>query len=196
MRWTMSNSVYVTTTIPYVNAPPHIGFALELVQADAIARYHRLLDLTTRLQTGTDENALKNVRSARAAGLPVETFVADNSARFRALCDALDVTPDRFVRTTEPSHRHAVEHFLGKLRGGDVYRAAFRGLYCAGCEDFYLARDLQGGLCPDHGTPPIEVEESNHFFRLSAYQAHLRELIASRRLRIGRKARVDEVGRF
>ena len=192
----MSNSVYVTTTIPYVNAPPHIGFALELVQADAIARYHRLVGLTTRLQTGTDENALKNVLSARAAGVPVETFVADNAARFRALCDALDVTPDRFVRTTDASHRHAVEHFLTQLRAGDVYRAAYRGLYCAGCEDFYLPRDLDGGLCPDHRTPPIEVEESNHFFRLSAYQSHLRELIASRRLRIWPKAREEEVCRF
>ncbi len=85
-------TIYVTTTIPYVNAPPHVGFALELVQADAIARYHRLIGSVVRLQTGTDENAFKNVLSARARGLPVETLVAENAARFRSLCEALGKT--------------------------------------------------------------------------------------------------------
>jgi methionyl-tRNA synthetase len=193
----MTTTLYVTTTIPYVNAPPHIGFALELVQADAIARYHRLLGATVRLQTGTDENAFKNVLSARARGVPVEELVDENAARFRALCDALDISQDHFVRTTEVAHRRAVHALLGRLKPGDVYRAAYQGLYCAGCEDFYLERDLvDGRLCPEHRTAVVEVAEHNYFFRLSAYAQRVRDLIASQRLRIVPGARETEVLRF
>jgi methionyl-tRNA synthetase len=193
----MTKSLYVTTSIPYVNAPPHVGFALELVQADAIARYHRLLGATARLQTGTDENAFKNVLSARERGIPVEALVDENSERFRALCTTLDISADRFIRTTEPSHRRAVHDFLSRLREGDVYTAAYRALYCPGCEDFYLERELDDGrLCPDHRTPVLEVEERNYFFRLSAYQDQLHQLIASRKLRIYPEARETEVLRF
>jgi methionyl-tRNA synthetase len=193
----MTTTLYVTTTIPYVNAPPHIGFALELVQADAIARYHRLLGATVRLQTGTDENALKNVLSARARGVPVEALVDENAARFRSLCDALDVSQDQFVRTTDAAHRRAVHALLARLKPEDVYQAAYRGLYCPGCEDFYLERDLvDSRLCPDHGAAVVEIAEHNYFFRLSAYRHRIRELIASRRLRIVPEARETEVLRF
>ncbi len=191
------DTLYVTTTIPYVNAPPHVGFALELVQADAVARYHRLCGSTVRLQTGTDENALKNVLSARARGVPVETLVDENAARFRALCEALDVSHDHFVRTTDAAHRRAVHALLGRLRPEDVYRAAYEGLYCPGCEDFYLERDLTAGrLCPDHRTAVLEVAEHNYFFRLSAYAKPLRDLIVTRGLRILPETRETEVLRF
>jgi methionyl-tRNA synthetase len=193
----MTTTFYVTTTIPYVNAPPHVGFALELVQADAIARYHRLLGATVRLQTGTDENAFKNVLSARARGVPVETLVDENAARFRALSDALSISLDHFIRTTDAAHASAVHALLARLKPGDVYKAQYRGLYCAGCEDFYLERDLVDGcLCPDHRTPVVEVTEHNHFFRLSAYRDRVRGLIVSRRLRIVPEARETEVLRF
>ena len=193
----MTTTLYVTTTIPYVNAPPHVGFALELVQADAIARYHRLLGATVRLQTGTDENAFKNVLSARARGVPVETLVDENAARFRALSDALSVSLDHFVRTTDAAHTSAVHALLARLKPGDVYKAQYRGLYCAGCEDFYLERDLvEDRLCPDHRTAVVEIAEHNHFFRLSAYRDRVRDLIVSRRLRIAPEAREIEVLRF
>ena len=129
----MTRTLYVTTTIPYVNAPPHVGFALELVQADAIARYHRLLGETVRLQTGTDENAFKNVLSAKARGVSVETLVEENATRFQTLCRELNISHDVFLRTTDPPHRHAVSEFFARLRPGDVYRAPYRGLYCPGC---------------------------------------------------------------
>lgn len=192
----MCTPLYVTTTIPYVNAPPHIGFALELVQADVIARYHRLQGTDVRLQTGTDENAFKNVLSARALGIAPVTFVNDNSARFRALSDALGISVDRFVRTTDVTHHRAVHAFLGRLRDGDVYRDDYRGLYCTGCEDFYLAEDLDDGRCPEHQTPVTSVAERNVFFRLSAYQAQVRDLIASRRIRIVPESREREVLEF
>jgi methionyl-tRNA synthetase len=167
------------------------------VQADAIARYHRLLGETVRFQTGTDENAFKNVLSARSRGVPVETLVDENAARFRALCDALDISQDHFVRTTDPAHRRAVHALLGRLKPDDVCRAAYQGLYCPGCEDFYLERDLaEGRLCPDHRTPVLEVAEHNYFFRLSAYAELLHDLVASRRLRVVPESREAEVLRF
>ncbi|MGQ0649968.1 MAG: methionine--tRNA ligase [Gemmatimonadaceae bacterium] len=193
----MTSTRYVTTTIPYVNAPPHIGFAVELVQADAIARYHRLIGSTVRFQTGTDENAFKNVVSARELGIPVQQLVDQNSDRFRALCDALTLSHDRFLRTTEPDHHRAVHAFLSRLRPEDVYQQVYRGLYCFGCEDFYQERDLDSGRrCPDHRAPAVEVEERNYFFRLSRYQRHVRDLIASRRLRIVPESRESEVLAF
>jgi methionyl-tRNA synthetase len=186
----------VTTTIPYVNAPPHVGFALELVQADVIARYHRLAGAEVRFQTGTDENAFKNVLSARARGVPVQLLVDENAARFRALAEALGISTDRFLRTTDPSHRRAVSTFLGRLRTDDLYQSSYRGLYCAGCEDFYVEADLIDGRCPDRHASVTEVVERNAFFRLSRYQSELRELITSRRLRIIPEAREAEVLAF
>src|SRR5262249_39295445 len=123
----MTNPIYITTTIPYVNAPPHVGFALELVQADALARYHRLLGKDVRFQTGTDENAFKNVLSGRALGVPVREFVDTNSTRFRELADRLSISYDRFVRTTDPAHHVAVHEFLGRLKKDDIYQSGYSG---------------------------------------------------------------------
>jgi methionyl-tRNA synthetase len=192
----MSDRIYITTTIPYVNAAPHVGFALELVQADAHARYQRLLGKSVRLQTGTDENAFKNVLSARERGLPVESFVAENAERFRALSRSLSVSADRFLRTTEPEHARAVHAFLARLRPDDVYEASYDALYCPGCEDFYLERDLRDGCCPEHGTPATAVSERNYFFRLSRYQQQIRDLIATRTLRVLPESRETEVLQF
>jgi methionyl-tRNA synthetase len=193
----MSERLYVTTTIPYVNAPPHVGFALELVQADAIARYHRLLGAAVRLQTGTDENAFKNVLSAREQGLPVRELVDRNAARFRELVDALDISAGSFVRTATPEHRRAVETFLGRLSPDDLYRAAYRGLYCPGCEDFLLERDLDpGGGCPDHGEVIVPTEEANVFFRLSRYRDALAERVRSGDLDVVPGSRRSEVLAF
>jgi methionyl-tRNA synthetase len=192
----MTKPIYVTTTIPYVNAPPHIGFALELVQADVIARYQRLKGRQVRLQSGTDENAYKNVLSARARGVTTRALVDENSSRFRALGQALGISVDRFVRTTDEPHRRAVHAFLERLRPEDVYHDNYSGLYCPGCEDFFLEDDLHDGCCPEHRTPVIEVAERNAFFRLSAYQAELRDLIVSRRIRITPEHREREVLQF
>ena len=178
------NPTYVTTTIPYVNARPHVGFALELAQADALARYRRLRGSQVRLQTGTDENAFKNAVAARQLGLSVQEHVDNNAQGFRCLAAALDLLPHHFVRTTSPAHRRAVHAFWRQLRPEDVYRKSYQGLYCVGCEDFYLERDLVEGRCPDHGTEPEVVEEENWFFRLSAYQDTIKTLIEKGQLEI------------
>ncbi|MEO7999755.1 MAG: class I tRNA ligase family protein, partial [Gemmatimonadaceae bacterium] len=141
----MSKPFYVTTTIPYVNAPPHIGHALELVQSDVIARYQRTRNHAVRFQTGTDENAFKNVLSARALGIPVQQLTDNNAAHFESLVSALHISTDTFVRTTSDAHRYAVTSFLARLNPDDVYRGGYHGLYCTGCEDFYLSADLVDG---------------------------------------------------
>jgi methionyl-tRNA synthetase len=192
----MNRKTYLTTTIPYVNAKPHVGFALELAQADAIARYRRLLGEEVQFQTGTDDNAFSNVLSARAAGVPVEEFVAGNSRHFSELCADLSISADRFVRTAEPSHHKAVQVFLSHLDPADLYRATYRGFYCPRCEDFYLERELDGLLCPEHQKEVDEVEESNFFFRLSRYEEEIHDIIASRRLRILPETREAEVLNF
>jgi len=189
-------TTYITTTIPYVNAAPHIGFALELVQADALARYARQLGHRVRFQTGTDENAFKNVISARERGVPTEQFVATNTAAFRQLATALLSSHDDFVRTTEPRHRQTVHRLWNRLAPGDLYEASYQGLYCNGCEDFLLEKDLVDGRCPDHGTVPEPVAERNHFFRLSRYQDRLEQLIASDAIRVIPQTRKNEVLRF
>jgi methionyl-tRNA synthetase len=193
----MCDRIYVTTTIPYVNAPPHVGHALELVQADALARWHRLLGTRTRLQTGTDENAFKNVLSARAQGLSPRELVDRNAARFRELARGLRVSADCFLRTATPEHARAVQALLARLRPGDLYRDAYRGLYCPGCEDFFQEKDLTSdGACPDHGNVVAQLEEANVFFRLSAYEDALADAVRSGRLRILSEARRTEVLRF
>ena len=192
----MCEQVYVTTSIPFVNARPHLGFALELVQADVIARYSRQQGQPTRFQTGTDENAFKNVLSARQQGIGTRELVDRNAQAFRCLGQALDISADDFVRTTEERHARAVHRLWQRLRPGDVYRNIYKGLYCPGCEDFFLERDLVGGYCPDHGTPPVEVAEENFFFRLSAYQEEIEHLLSTDQIRIVPAKRQREVLQF
>src|SRR5262249_41184087 len=184
---------YVTTTLPYVNARPHLGFALELVQADVLARYHRGRGDAVRFQAGTDDNSLKNVLAAEAAGAGVREFVDRNAESFLALGGALSLTVDDFIRTSrDPRHRPGVEAFW-RACAGDPYRQRYAGLYCTGCEQFYTPADLHEGRCPEHGTEPEQVSEENWFFRLSRYAAPLREAITSGRLRIEPAGRRREV---
>src|SRR5688572_20348901 len=166
-----SMTFYVTTAIPYVNAPPHLGHALELVQADVLARHRRLRGQPVRFLTGTDDNALKNVTAARAAGVDVRTFVDGNAARFAALRGPLELSVDDFIRTgVDARHRHGVTRLWRECAAaGDFYRRGYEGLYCAGCEQFYAATELVRGLCPEHLVAPEHVREENWFFRLSRY---------------------------
>ncbi len=192
----MNNKVYVTTTIPYVNARPHIGFALELVQADAVARYHRLLGHEVRLQTGTDENAFKNVLAAREHHVPAQQWVDQHSQAFHKLCLSLNISVDDFIRTTEPRHRRGVNRLWQQLRPGDIYRSRYRGLYCDGCEDFLTEKELVNGCCPDHSVPPTACEEENWFFRLSSYQEQIERLIESDCVKVTPTKRKTEVLAF
>jgi methionyl-tRNA synthetase len=191
-------SLYVTTAIPYVNAAPHLGHALEVVQADVLARHARLRGRPVRFLTGTDDNALKNVTAARAAGVPVGDFVAGNAARFAALKEPLDLSFDDFIRTgADARHRPGVERLWQQCAAaGDFYRRRYEGLYCAGCEQFYGPADLVGGRCPEHGVRPDVVAEDNWFFRLSRYGEQVLEILESGRVRIEPAARCNEVLAF
>ncbi len=189
---------YVTTSIPYVNARPHVGHALELVQVDSLARYHRQRGDDTRSLTGTDDNALKNVQAAEAEGVPTQELVDRNAAAFAALRDPLALSFDDFIRTSgNPRHTAGVQELWAACdRAGDIYKRAYRGLYCVGCERFYKEEELEGGLCPIHRRPPEPVAEENYFFRLSRYQDRLSDLIGSDRLRIEPRTRRNETLRF
>lgn len=188
----------LTTTIPYVNAPPHLGFALEIVRADVLARHGRRLGADVRFATGTDDNSLKNVLAAEAAGVPTRELVDRNAAAFAALRDPLALSYDSFVRTSgNDIHRQGVARlWRAHAANGDLYRKHYEGLYCVDCEQFYPPAELLDGRCPEHGTPPRPVAEENWFFRLSRYTEALRELIAGGRLRVEPAARRNEVLSF
>jgi methionyl-tRNA synthetase len=186
---------YVTTAIPYVNADPHLGFALELVQADIVARHLRLRRGDVRFLSGTDENSLKNVAAASVAGLPVAEFVTEKAGSFAALRETLGLSYDDFIRTSvDPRHRAGAERLWRACAAtGDLYERDYEGLYCIDCEAFLGAERLdEEGRCLEHRTSLERVTERNWFFRLSRYEAVLRSEIESRRLRIEPEERRNE----
>lgn len=187
---------YITTAIPYVNAEPHIGFALEIAQTDAAARYHKLVGDDTYFLTGTDENSLKNVQAAKEAGVATKQLVDENAKKFRSLKNALNLSFDDFIRTTEKRHIQGAQKLWKACKKEDIYKKAYKGLYCVGCEVFYTKKELVNGLCPEHKTKPEVVEEENYFFRLSKYQDWLEKLIESDELKIIPKTRKNEVLSF
>jgi methionyl-tRNA synthetase len=191
-------STFITTSIPYVNGAPHIGHALEYVQADTFARFQRLVGQDTRFLTGTDDNSLSNVLAAQHAGISVADLVARNTAIFCSLLRALDISNDDFIRTSiDQRHLDGARRIWEACdRAGDIYRRRYRGLYCVGCEQFYTPDELQAGLCSEHQWPLEEVEEENYFFRLSRYTDQLREVIDSGRLRIVPQTRRNEIRSF
>jgi methionyl-tRNA synthetase len=189
---------YFSTTIPYVNAPPHVGFALELVQTDAVARYFRLRDDAVITSTGSDDHSLKNVRAADALGVPVAEHVARQGRAFFELGHALGATTDEVVSTSrDPRHAPAVERlFRACEANGDLYLRDYRGAYCVGCELFYQPEELCDGLCPEHERAPEIVEERNWFFRLSRHEDALARAIQSDRIRIVPEERKNEALAF
>ena len=189
---------YITTAIPYVNAKPHIGFAMEAVQTDVIARYRKMRGDSVWLTTGTDENSLKNVLAAEKVGKRTPEFCAENSSAFRDLCDGIGLSYDSFVRTSvDPNHRNVADFLWNACNArGDIYKKKYSGLYCVGCELFYTENELVGGLCPEHGTKPELVEEENYFFRLSRYQDALLKIIEGGEVTIYPDFKKSEVVNF
>ena len=194
----MVRKFYITNAIPYVNAPPHLGHALEFVQTDTIARYRRLLGEDVFYLTGADENALKNVLAAEEASVPVKSFVDENTAKFEGLRDVLNLSYDDFIRTSDRER-----HWQGAQRlwqecekAGDIYQKDYEGLYCVGCEEFKTEKDLVEGFCPEHKDKPKLVKEKNYFFRLSKYQDKLLDLVESDELKIIPRHRKNEVLSF
>jgi methionyl-tRNA synthetase len=186
---------YITNAIAYVNGDPHLGHALELVQTDVLARHRRLRGDDVRYLSGTDENALKNVQAADAAGLGAAEFVAARSDLFEGLREPLSLSYDDFIRTSaDPRHQPGVERLWRACAdAGDLELRAYTGRYCGGCEAFLDETDLADGVCLEHGTPPEPVEERNWFFRLSRHAEALGTAIESGALAIEPEHRRNEV---
>ena len=166
---------YITTTLPYVNADPHIGFALESVQADVLARAWRAAGDEVFFSTGTDEHGQKILEAAQKAGQEPQAYVDHYAAEFRKLKDALDLSNDTFIRTTDPAHVAAAQEMWRRCAAkGDIYKKTYTGLYCVGCEAFKTEKEIVDGKCPLHPNAELkEVSEENYFFKFSNYEKQL-----------------------
>jgi methionyl-tRNA synthetase len=166
---------YLTTTLPYVNAAPHLGFALEIVQADIIARYRRLLGDEVFFNTGTDEHGLKIYRKAQEAGKDPQAYADEYAAKFDNLKAALNLSYNHFIRTTDPHHQAAAQEFWRRCAAaGDIYKQLYKIKYCVGCELEKTDSELENGRCILHPNLELEIrEEENYFFRFSKYQQPL-----------------------
>jgi methionyl-tRNA synthetase len=190
----MSEKFYITTSIPYVNSVPHVGFAMELVQADVLARYQRLLGKNVFFLTGTDEHGLKIAEAAEKLEITPQELCDKNSAEFLKLAEQIGASNDGFIRTTDQKHLDFVVDIWKKFAGkGDLEFRNYEGLYCVGCEKFVQEKDLINGLCPDHMQEPKKVTEENYFFKLSKYREQIRKLIASDELRIVPESKKKEI---
>lgn len=205
----MSNKFYITTSIAYVNAAPHIGFALESLQADVLARYRRQKGDEVFFLTGTDEHGSKIARAAAAplseASLApsgreaprefIQKFVDENSEKFRELQKALNLSWDNFIRTSDQKAHWPVAQELWRriAASGDLYRKTYQGLYCVGHEAFVTQKDLVDGKCVDHKKAPELIEEENWFFKLSKYTAEIESRIRNNELRIVPETKKNEI---
>ncbi len=172
----MAKPLYLTTTLPYVNADPHIGFALEIVQADIIARYRTLCGDDVFFNTGTDEHGLKIFRKAQEEGKDAQAYTDEYATKFRALKDVLGLHPElHFIRTTDSHHKAAAQEIWRRcLAKGDIEKRKYKGLYCVGDEAFIKESELVDGKCANHPTMDvIEIEEENYFFKLTNYESAL-----------------------
>ncbi len=165
---------YITTPIYYVNDVPHIGHAYTTTAADVAARFHRQLGDDVFFLTGTDEHGTKVEQAASARGLTPKQHVDEVVAKFKEVAAKVGATNDFFIRTTDPEHERFVQDFVQRCHdAGDIYKSSYSGLYCPACEAYYTEENLVDGLCPDHGSAPVQMNEDNYFFRLSAFQERL-----------------------
>lgn len=191
---------YLTSAIPYVNAPPHIGHALEFIQGDTIARFHKVIGDDTLYLCGSDENAVKNVQAAEKAGMEVQPFIDLHAKEFEELAQKLNVQFDIFQKGSDQGAHFTSSQKLWELcnKNDDIYKKSYKGLYCVGCEEFKTKNDLNElGECPEHpGKPLEEIEEENYFFRLSRYQDILLKLFESGKYEIIPEFRKNEILSF
>ena len=189
---------YITTSIAYTNALPHLGFALELIQADVLARYHRILGQDVFFLIGTDEHGRKVAEAAEKAGKTPQNFTDELSGKFRELAKVLNVSNDDFIRTTDQTrHWPIVKDIWLKLKeNGDIYKKKYRGLYCVGCESFITKKDLLGGKCRIHQKEPEVIDEENYFFRLSQYSRKIKDILDKNKIRIVPATRKNEMSAF
>ena len=189
-------TAFISTAIPYVNARPHIGFAMECVQTDCYARYLRLTGYDCFSLTGSDENSLKNVRAAEEEGISTRELCDRNTQMFYDLMESLNMDMSDFIRTSGDRHIKGAQKLWSMSKEEDIYLKHYSGWYCVGCEDFFTEKDCPDMKCPDHGTDLELIEEENYFFKLSNYQDKILSLIESNELRIVPKTKRNEILAF
>ena len=186
---------YVTTAIDYVNAAPHIGHAYQKIVADVLARWNRLVGKDVLFVTGTDEHGKKVEESANKAGYSdVKKCVDSVVPKFKEAWTALNIFPDRFIRTTDEDHKKVVKDFILKCNEkGDIYKGNYSGLYCTGCEKYYTEKDAENGICPLHNRPLEKIDEESYFFKLGEYQDFLLNLYDEKPEFVQPKIRRNEI---
>lgn len=190
----MEEKFYITTPIYYANAKPHLGHAFTAVYADVIARWQKNKEKKVFFTVGTDEHGVKIAEAAKKAGKNPQNFVDEVSEEYKKTWQTLNIEYSNFVRTTSDRHKKGVLAFVEKIyKSGDIYEGVYEGLYCAGCENFVLERNLKNGLCPDHLIAPKKVKEKNYFFNLKKYLLLVKEKIAGGELKITPESRKNEI---
>lgn len=185
---------YVTTSIPYVNGEPHLGHAMEFVMADVLARHARNQGLDTLFSIGTDEHGGKVAEKAKEQGKDTKEFTDIVSQQFRDLAKMLNISNDRFIRTTDKNHEEASKKIWSAL-GEDIYKGKYTGWYCTGDEAFFTEATVKAnnGICPAHNRPYEKIEEENYFFKLSKYNQAILEAIETDRLKVIPGTRKNEI---
>ena len=185
--------VYITTAIGCASRKPHIGNTYDIVLADLIARYKRMQGFDVLFQTGSDEHGQKIEEYAEKAGITPKAYVDGVSAQIKSVWDCMNVTYDRFIRTTDADHEKVVQKIFKKLyEQGDIYKGAYEGKYCVPCESFFTPSQLKDGKCPDCGGEVHDASEEAYFFRLSKYAGRVRELLTTTDF-LQPKSRVNEM---
>lgn len=194
----MSKKFYITTTLPYVNAKPHIGFALEIIQADVIARYYRQQGFEVIFNTGTDEHGQKIYEKALAQGKETQDYVDEYAAKFDELKSGLNLSYTHFIRTSDAEHKAAAQEFWRRCdANGDIYKGQYQVKYCVGCELAKTESELVDGKCPVHPNMELELrDEENYFFRWSNYQEKLLELYKNQPDFVVPSNRLKEISNF
>lgn len=174
----MKQKFYITTTLPYINADPHIGFAMEIIQADVLARFHRILEDDVFFNTGTDEHGLKVYQKAQDSGIEIQKYCDEKAEVWKKLKNTLNLSYDNFIRTTDENHIRAAQEFWKICeKKGDIYKKKYKIKYCVGCELEKTESELKNGCCSLHPNLKIEIiDEENYFFRFSKYKDKLLEL--------------------
>lgn len=194
----MGDKFYITTTLPYVNAEPHAGFALEIVEADTVARFHAQKGKEVFFNTGTDEHGLKLYRKAQELGISAQEYVDQQTEKFRQLKTVLNLSFNNYIRTTDESHIKAAQEFWKRCEAnGDIYKKVYKSKYCVGCEMEKTESELVDGKCPLHPNMEIEViEEENYFFRFSKFQKPLLDIYENDPEFVIPKKRLNEIRNF
>ena len=185
---------YITTSIPYVNGDPHIGFGMELLQADVLARAARQQGKPVIFSTGTDEHGGKISERADAEGITPLAFADRISGSFRELAGLINASNDRFIRTTDKGHEQRAA-IIWKNLSKDIYKGSYEGWYCTGDEAFFAEKVVKAnnGICPNHDRPYEKIVEENYFFKLSAYESQIKEAISSGTFKIVPETRKNEI---